>query len=83
VCFRYRPKNNIKSLKGLIERGKVRTQSVENMLSKPQRRPPRSVGHMEMEGADMGGSDHGCRRCATATSMSTAIEKSIYIGRWQ
>jgi hypothetical protein len=41
-------------------------------LSNQQRRPPYSAGHMEMEGADMGGSDR----------IRTAIGKSIYIYIW-
>jgi hypothetical protein len=42
----------------------------------------RNVGHMEMEGTDMGGSDQNYRRCATATCIPTATVKSIYMDGW-
>jgi hypothetical protein len=58
------------------------SEDVENMLSNQLPRLPLSSDHMEMEGADMGGSDHNYRRWATATCIRTAIERSIYKGGW-
>jgi hypothetical protein len=56
---------------------------VKNMLiSNLMRWPPRKRSHMEIEGAEMGGSDHDYRRCATPAGTSTAIVKSIYMGGW-